>query len=243
MGRNHPFVGASINNLALLLQQKGDSERALVYHRKALEIKRNNNAPVISLITSLSNVANAYNALSNFDDAHSLLDEAFNLMAAQGEIQMKDAEALLYNTRGKVYAKAGNLAEAKAAFERTIQLSQEICLHGFLFMKRLLNLAEVLERQGDYTGCLWITGEALKFKDETNKRLPHNDIVTDCLQCMARVYRATDDRLNYVQKLYEVESECLRRERACLGSNLYQKLEEIHNILEDVRRKMQHLSI
>ncbi|KAL4232475.1 hypothetical protein ACF0H5_007167 [Mactra antiquata] len=243
LGREHPYVGACINNIALVLQQKGEFGRALEYHLRALELKRLSNAPVISIINSLSNVANAYNDLSRFQDAHTLVNEAFDLVVSQNEIRMKDAEALLYNTRGKIYSKEGKLAEARLAFEKTAELSQEISLHGFLFMRRLVSLAKVLERLSEYPDCLWITKEALKLKDETIKHLPHNDIVTDCLQCMSRVYRAIDDRLNYVQSLYDIEAECLRRERVCYGTNVDTKLQEINKVLEDVRQKMENLEL
>lgn len=224
------------------MDQKGDAARALEYHLKALEIKRKSKAPVISLVSSLSNVANAYNALGRYTDAHALIDEALALIKDQ-KVPMKDAEALIYNTRGKVYAKANDLENANEAFTMTIELSRQISLKGFLFMKRLVNLAEVQERQKDYAGCKRTAKEALKLKDESIKNLPHNTITIECLECLAKVYKATEKRLDYVQVLYDIETECLRLERVSREQDNLQKLEKISDTLWDIRQKMEHLSL
>ncbi|XP_045195289.2 uncharacterized protein LOC123550885 isoform X2 [Mercenaria mercenaria] len=238
LGECHPTVGATINNLALLMDQKGDTSKALEYHLKALEIKRKSKAPVLSLISSLSNVANANNALGRYDDAHALLDEAMELIKEQ-KIPMKDAEALIYNTRGKVFAKAGDLNEAQEAFAITVKLSKEISMKGFLLMKRIVSLAQVLERQGDYAECLKTIKDAMKLKDESIKNLPHNTIIVDCLECLAKVHRETDDRLNYVQTLYDIENECLRLENVCRQQNNLLKLDKVSDTLWNIQQNIQ----
>ncbi|XP_045195284.2 uncharacterized protein LOC123550882 [Mercenaria mercenaria] len=242
LGECHPNIGATINNIGLLMDQKGDSAKALEYHLQALDIKRKSKAPVTSLIYSLSNVANAYNALGRYDDAHALLDEAMKLIREQ-KIPMKDTEALIYNTRGKVCSKAGNLDGAHEAFAMSVNLSKEISMKGFLLMKRIVSLAEVQERQGNFAGCMKTIKEAMKLKKESIKSLPHNTITVECLECLAKVYKGTDDRLNYVQTLYDIETECLRLERVCRQQNYLQKLEKVSDTLWDIRQKMEHLSL
>ena len=242
LGECHPNIGATLNNIGLLMDQKGDSVKALDYHLQALDIKRKSKATVTSLIYSLSNVANAYNALGRYDEAHALLNEAMKLINEQ-RIPMTDTEALIYNTRGKVYAKAADLHEAEVAFAMSVKLSKEISMKGFLLMKRIVSLAEVQERQCDYDECMKTIKEAMKLKDESIKHLPHNTILVECLQCLTKVYKAKDDRLNYVQTLYDIETECLRLEQVCRQSNYIQKLEKISDTLWEIRQKMEHLSI
>lgn len=241
-GECHPIVGATINNLGLLMDQKGDAAAALECHLQALDIKRKSKAPLISLIASLSNVANAFNALGRFPDAHTLLDEAMTQLNQQ-KVPMKDALALIYNTRGKVYAKEGKLQCAREAFSKTVELSKEINLHGFLLMKRMVSLAEVQERQGDTKGCLKTAREAMKLTEDTIKKLPHNTIIIECLQCLTKVYKATGERLLYVQALYDIESECFRLERVCRELIDLKKLDKINDTLMDVQQQMNNLSI
>jgi hypothetical protein len=115
-------------------------------------------------------------------------------------------------------------------------------MKGFLLMKRMVSLAEVQERQGSYSRCMKTIKEAIKLKQESIKNLPHNTIVVECLECLAKVYKGTDDRLNYVQTLYDLETECLRLEQV-YRQNSIQKLEKISDTLWGIRQKMEHLSI
>lgn len=242
LGECHPAIGSALNNMGLLMDQKGDSAKAFEYHLRGLEIKRKSKATPTSVIISLSNVANAYKVLGRYREAHDLLDEAIDLIRAE-KVPMKDIEALIYNTRGKVYATAGELQQAREAFERSIELSEECSLRGFLLMKRLVSLAEVQERQEDYVACVKTAKEAMLNKDEAILRLPHNTITIECLQCLTKVYQATDNRLCYVQALYEIETECLRLERVCHEQNNPEKLDKISDTLQDIRQKMDHLSL
>lgn len=89
LGECHPAVGSTLNNIGLLMDQKGDTAKAFEYHLRGLDIKRKSKATVTSLIYSLSNVANAYNALERYSEAHVLLDEAIDLIRAQ-KVPMKD---------------------------------------------------------------------------------------------------------------------------------------------------------
>ncbi|KAH3834046.1 hypothetical protein DPMN_107364 [Dreissena polymorpha] len=68
-GENHPGVGMTLNNIGLMYDQKGNSVLALKYFKEGLKIKKKSNAPDLSRVASLTNVANTYIDVGTFDKA------------------------------------------------------------------------------------------------------------------------------------------------------------------------------
>ncbi|XP_052817045.1 uncharacterized protein LOC128243355 [Mya arenaria] len=241
-GRVSPNVGNSINRMGLLYDQKGDRVKALELFLEGLDIKRKCKAAQISVVYSLSNVANSLNGMGKFAEAHAHVDEAFDILHNQ-KVPMLDGISLMYNTRGKIFAKEEKWGDACFSFSKTVEISRNIEQKSYIFMKRLVNLAEVQEKKGLYKESLKTAKEALQLEDETNKLLEHNNIVTECLQCMNRVYAAIGDDANYIKTLYSLEKECLRRDQICRKYNYSLWMDTNHAVLSDVHNRIKSRNI
>ena len=205
-------------------------------------MKRQSKAAPISILYSLSNVANSYNAVGRFDDAHKLVDEAFGILNSE-KIYMLDGFALMYNTRGKIYAKEGKWKESVDAFGRTVDLTRQVVRRSYIYMKRLVNLAEVLEKSKKFKTCLEYTKEALDIKEVTIKTLPHNTIVIECLQCMAKVYDYYGYSKEMKDTLFALEQECKRLEDMCSDQYNSSKTAVIEKTMQEVKEKMATLVV
>lgn len=243
LGENHPFVGSTYNNLGLVYQQMDDHEKSLPIFMKSLEIKRKTSAPKVSLIASMSNAANANNALGRFQEAHALLDEAMEIIAKEKVMYtMLDAQALMFNTRGKVYRAEGRLQEACEAFEESVRVSVDTLPDGYILMKRMSSLGCMQEELGRDQRCIKTMQRAMKLAEESIRTVPHNEIVAECLECLMHVYEKLGDFSQYRKALCDLETECLRLERVCLQKQIMGKLEFVHRVMSDVDGRLRATS-
>lgn len=242
LGEDHPLVGASYNNIGLLYQQKEEHIKSLDYFTKGLEIKKKTKAPSISIIRSISNAANANNALERYAVAHELLNEAMEIILKENVMYTTlDARALIFNTRGKVYLKEGRLREARDSFAESVRISEDTLPKSFLFMKRLASLGKVQEKLGNYKESHRTLKKALDLEESSIRDLPHNEIVSECLECLMKIYHHTGDHAKYIDTLYKLETECLRLERVCFNLANRKRLEDVHRILCDVKERLSDL--
>lgn len=241
-GKTHPKTGNAYNRIGLFYDQRGDPLKGLEYFKQGLEIKRNSNAAPISIVYSLSNVANSLNTLDRFEEAHGFVDEAFKILNSQ-DLYMLDGFSLMHNTRGKIYARQGNWVKAAEAFDQTVEITRLVEQSSYIFMKRLVNLAEMLEKCGRYRPCLKVANEAIALKNETAKALPHNFIAIECLECMARVYNLLGERKKYVKSLFKMETECFRLERVCTDQYNERELDRLCQVREELQQQFRDLNM
>lgn len=235
-GSIHPKVGDAWNRIGLLYEQRGDMHKALEFFTKGLQIKKQSDAAPISVVYSLSNVANGHKALGDYKTAHSLVDEAFQILSTQ-KIPMLDGLSLMFNTRGKIYAVQGKWKEACEAFRETVEITKQIEQKSYIYMKRLLNLAEMEEKRQHYATALKLGKEALELKEVTTRTLPHNFIVTECLQCIARIYQIKGDIQNYTETLYMIEKECIRLGNVCVETGNEIDQQKVTDVMTDLRQQ------
>ena len=177
-----------------------------------------------------------------FKEAHEFVDEAFAILHDQ-KMNMLDGFSLMYNTRGKIYAREGKLKEASEAYSKTVKITRQVEQRSYIYMKRLVNLAEVLEGRRKFASALNLAEEALALKDEVIKSLPHNFIVTECLQCMSRIYHLRGLHDNYVETLYAIDKECVRLVEVCSQLNNQQKLDQINKTIQDLQLKFRNMNV
>ncbi|KAL4235350.1 hypothetical protein ACF0H5_006985 [Mactra antiquata] len=241
-GKIHPKTGNAYNRIGLLFDQRGNALKGLEYFQEGLEIKRKAKAPPISIVYSLSNVANSLKVLDRFDEAHAVVDEAFEILERQ-DIYMLDGYSLMFNTRGKIYARQGKWTEASTAFNKTVEITRLVEQSSYIYMKRLVNLAEMLEKCHRFKSCLEVASEAIALKSETTKALPHNFIAIECYQCMARVHNFLGHTADYVNALLEIDKECLRLEKVCTAQYNEMELERIDQIREELDEQFNELKM
>ena len=80
MGKNHPEVAQSLNNLARLYHDIGDYTNAESFYREDLDIRKSSlgqNHPEVA--QSLNNLARLYSDLGNYSKAEPLFREALDI--------------------------------------------------------------------------------------------------------------------------------------------------------------------
>lgn len=206
---------------------------------KALEIKKETKASKLSIISSISNAANANNYLERFDEAHALLDEALGIIEKEEMMfLMLESRALINNTRGKIFLKEGKLNEALGAFKECVKLSEDTLPNNYLFMKRLVSLGKVQAKLGYFERSLKTLLRAEEMKNDSIKQLPHNEIVTECLDNLSTVYDNMQNHSKLKETLLALEQECLRLERVCFQQQNLQKLDFVYCTLASVDCKL-----
>lgn len=238
-GEDHPGVGASLNNLGVMYDQKGDSENALKYYQKGLEVKMKANAPAMSIVFSLSNAANMSMAMGNYEEAHRLLDDALRRLHKE-KVPPREALACTYDTKGKVHVKEGKLKEAEEMFQKAVDIREDIS-DNLPYLESLVHLAEVNKQRGQYDQSLRLAKKALRLKEKATTAMPQNSFVAECYQCLADVYNRTNDTGKYKETLEKIEAELLRLERVFLCQCNEISLQKVRSQLNDIKDKLDNM--
>ena len=111
-GPDHPLLGAIDGNLGRLFHDAGDHQRALRHYLAALAVRRkayDGNHPLV--LGNLSDAANCLTALARYDEAESLLLEAYAALEPQREQHARIRDSALVRL-GRLYRAMGREAEA-----------------------------------------------------------------------------------------------------------------------------------
>ncbi|XP_053396230.1 uncharacterized protein LOC123550891 isoform X1 [Mercenaria mercenaria] len=237
-GEDHPFVGACLNNIGIMYYQKGDSHKALKFYEEGLEIKRKSATPMISLVNSLSNTANMYSETGNSKKAHILLDEAMELLNKE-KVPSRHATSLIYDTKGKVFRREGAFKFAEDMFQKATDVRKEISEVNIPYLESLVHLANINKRQGNYISCIKVSNKALTIKENAEIAMPQHPFIKECLECLAEVYRKTDDKDNYKKTLEQLESELIRLEKVHLDHGNERDLLKVRTRMHNIKAELE----
>jgi CHAT domain-containing protein/Tfp pilus assembly protein PilF len=189
LGLNHPDVGTSINNLAILYQSQGlyrDAEplfkRALAISEKAFGANHPNVA------TSLNNLAELYQNEGRYADAETLLKRSLAINEkARGSNNANVALSL--NNLAHLYQAQARYAEAEPLFKRSLALKEGSLgpTHPSL-APTLGNLASLYQVQGRYADAEPLYKRALAINEKTYG--PEHPDVAMSLNNLASLYEA-----------------------------------------------------
>jgi hypothetical protein len=99
-GQSHPGIAACLNNIGKMYDLKGDTEKAVEYYKRGLDMKLRCNAPVLSTVPSICSTAKIMISLRKFTEAHSLLDNGFEKLKKKKALPPKEAEASYATLKG-----------------------------------------------------------------------------------------------------------------------------------------------
>jgi tetratricopeptide (TPR) repeat protein len=124
LGKGHPNVATSLNNLALLYQSQGKYEQAEPLHLQALEMRKRffgEEHPNVAL--SLNNLALLYKSQGKYEKAELLYVQALELFKLFGEeypdlTQILNNLAILYGSQGKYEKVEPLLVQSLELFKR-----------------------------------------------------------------------------------------------------------------------------
>ncbi len=124
MGRDHPLVASSLNNLAILYRDEGQYGRAAPLYERALAIREGAHGKDHPLVAqSLNNLANLYSDQGQYGRAESLLERA---LAIREGAQGKDHPevAALLNNLASLYSDEGQYGRAEPLLERALAIRE-----------------------------------------------------------------------------------------------------------------------
>lgn len=215
-GKDHYRVGATKNNIGLMYDLMGEHEKALKYYTEGLEIKKKTPAPTWSLVYSISNIANIYRSMNNCPKAIALLEEAMQKLNKE-EFPHKGAVSLTYDTLGKVYQTQGKFHEAVNMFAKAADIRKEISENGVPHVESLMHLAKAQNGLGNHETAIRLSEKILILMDKTNKDMPTNSFISECLEALVESYRALGMKDRVKTTLEMLQSELMRQERVHMG--------------------------
>ncbi|KAH3739806.1 uncharacterized protein LOC127850184 [Dreissena polymorpha] len=239
-GENHPDVGMTLNNIGIMYDQKGDIRLALKYFQEALDIKKNSKAPDLSLVASLTNVANVYLAVEKFDEALNALDEAERILSKQRFPQVH-LIAYLNDTRGKLYFEQGNMDKAAEMFENAVRGRDKVASGKTTHVESLVHMMKVAVKKGDTFKCIKTGKTVLSFRNDLIKQRPKSRFLTECFDCLAKVYEIMGDDVKVRDTLRKIKIELLRLEYLYTCDCNEDMVSEIRQQLEDIECRLKAL--
>jgi tetratricopeptide (TPR) repeat protein len=150
LGRDHPQIAESLNNLARVLYAQGDLAGARALHERALTIRESHlGADHPATAETLSNLANILHAQGDLDGARALHKRALAIREAQLGPNHPDTALSLNNLANVLHAEK-DLESARTLHERALAIN-EACLGADhpTTAENLNSLGGVLADQGD----------------------------------------------------------------------------------------------
>ena len=148
-GPDHPDVGVSLNNLALMYKAQGKYAEAEPLYKRALVIKEKALGPTHPQVaTSLNNLAVLYEAQGKYAEAEPLYRRALSIAEKElGPTHPQVAASL--NNLAVLYYLQGKYAEAEPLYKRELVLYQKTLGPEHPDMPKVLeNMAELYKKTG-----------------------------------------------------------------------------------------------
>lgn len=233
LGETHPGIAVCFNNIGEMYDLNGDSEKAMEYYKKGLDMKLRCNAPVLSTVLSLCSTAKMMIPLRQFKEAHSLLDDGFEKLNKE-KLPPKEAKACVCHTKGLVYKEEGRYNDAGEMFRKAVEIRQEIAPNNTQYIESLSHLADIYKIQGYLPCSLKYCERVLQIKEQVITSTPHTLVIADTFDRMADIYKKQENTHRYDETLEKLQSELVRLERVFLCHQNERDLYKIRNRLRDL---------
>jgi tetratricopeptide (TPR) repeat protein len=167
LGPEHPDTARSLNNLADVLQARGDLAAARPLHERALAIKEKVLGPEHpDTATSLNNLAHVLQAQGDLAAARPLHERALAISEKALGPEHRDTARSLHNL-ASLLQNRGDLAAARPLFERALAIFMKALGPEHPDTARSLNkLASLLQDQGDLAAARLLFERALAVKEK-----------------------------------------------------------------------------
>ena len=178
LGGDHPLIGESLNNLAILVQRQGKYAEAEPLYREALAIQKAYFGEAHPNIASfLNNIGGLLQQRGSYGDAEGHFRQALDLRRALlGEDQLEVLQSV--NNLAEILTIQGKFAEAEPSFREVVDLSKKLFEQPHPFTARSLNnLADLANKLGRYAEAEAVFQEALLLS-----RKLHGDVHPDVAQ-------------------------------------------------------------
>jgi CHAT domain-containing protein/Tfp pilus assembly protein PilF len=190
LGKDHPKVAASLNNLALLYQETGAYTKAEPLFLRSLAIRESKlgqDHPEVAV--SLNNLASLYQAMGAFAKAEPLYRRCLQIREAKLGKDHPDVAGCL-NDLAWLYCATGRYAKAELLFRRSLEIWEATLGKGHPFVATSLNnLANLYRDTGAYAKAEPLYRRSLEIR-ESRLGKDHPDVATS-LNNLAQLYQGT----------------------------------------------------
>ena len=238
LGERHPHYAEELNQMGLIHDNIGQPEEAMKYFEKALEVKRQSKTTIYSMTVSLSNMANKYRVLKQFDKAKELLYEAMgNIQSSEQKHQ--GGLSLIHNSYGKLYRDLKMYKISEEHFTKAMNIRQSIIPGSIPYVWTTMQLAQVKAIRKKYRSATDLLDDILKGKDHVLETMPHNDFVYEVLKTKSEIYLEHGHIEAYKDILNEMLLELARLLNIHMERENDIKYELVRRQWEEVKRKLE----
>ncbi|MBD2461950.1 tetratricopeptide repeat protein [Oscillatoria sp. FACHB-1407] len=189
LGREHPHVASSLNNLAALYRSQGRYSEAEPLYVRSLSIREQQlDREHPDVATSLNNLANLYKSQGRYSEAEPLFVRSLSIREQQLDREHPDVATSLNNLAG-LYESQGRYSEAEPLFVRSLAIwEQQLGREHPHVAASLNNLAGLYESQGRYSEAepLFVRSLAI-WEQQLGREHPH---VAASLNNLAGLYES-----------------------------------------------------
>jgi len=201
LGKEHPDMACTMNDLALLYGNIGKNNDALPLYERALAIQEKVHGKEHPAVAkTLNNIAGLYQEMGKYGDALPLYERAlFTAEKVHGK-EHPDVACTL-NNLALLHASMGKNNEALPLYERALAIEEKVLGKEHPHVApTLINLAGLYEEMEKYGDSLWLYGRALTIKEKLLGK-EHAEVAS-LLNNYAGVYQSMGKYVD-AQRLYE----------------------------------------
>ncbi|KAH3834047.1 hypothetical protein DPMN_107365 [Dreissena polymorpha] len=104
------------------------------------------------------------------------------------------------------------MEKAAEMFEKAARGRGDVAYGKTTHVESLVNMMKVAVQKGDNAQCIKIGKTVISFGDDVIKQRPKSIFLTECYNCLARVYEAMGDNAKVRDALTNIKWELLRLE-------------------------------
>jgi CHAT domain-containing protein/Flp pilus assembly protein TadD len=222
LGKEHPAVAGSLNNLAALYERQGRYSQAEPLYRQALEMRQRllgKEHP--SVASSLNDLAILYESQGRYSEAEPLFRQALEMRQRLLGNEHPDVAGSL-NNLAALYQRQGRYSEAEPLYRQALEMNQRLMGDEYpAVASSLNNLAYLYETQGRYSQAEPLFRQALEIR----QRLlgDEHPVVAISLNNLAYLYES-QGRYSQAEPLYhqalEMNQRLLGKEHPDVAQNL-----------------------
>ncbi|XP_046855133.1 uncharacterized protein LOC124448164 [Xenia sp. Carnegie-2017] len=219
---NHVDVATSLNNLGNVYSDTGNFDKAIEFHEKALEIRKQSLGPNhVDVAWSINNLGNVYKDTGNYDKAVEFHEKALEIRKQSLGPNHVDVATSL-NNLGNVYSYTGNYDKAIEFHEKALEIrKQSLGPNHVDVAGSLNNLGNVYKDTGNYDKAVEFHKKALGIRKQSLG--PNHVDVAGSLNNLGNVYNNTgnyDKAIEFHEKALEIKKQSLGPNHVDVASSL-----------------------
>ncbi len=223
LGKEHPKVGDSKNNLARVYYLQGRYNEASLLYQQALQMSQHQAGAYSNIATSLNNLVSIYKEYRRYSEASLLYLQVLEFRRLQGESHLQIATTL--NNLALVYDSQGFYNKAEPLYQQALEIRQHLLgdEHPDVAIS-LNNLAAFYDSQERYSEASPLYEQALEITQHLLGD-EHPDVAL-ILNNLAILYRK-QGRYNEAEPLYQ---QALEMRQHLLGEENPDVVQSLNNL-------------